>query len=48
MVPVELALVLEESAEMSAMMGGNWIDNSIAFSSTVVAWIPRGFQTANC
>jgi hypothetical protein len=31
MVPVELALVLEESAELRAMMGGIWIDNSLPF-----------------
>ena len=38
-VPVELALVLEKSAKMTAMKGGVWIANSIDFSSTVIACI---------
>ena len=41
MVPVELALDLEEAKELRAMMGGIWIDNSLPFSATVVACIPE-------
>jgi hypothetical protein len=36
-----LALVLKEVEKLRAMMGGIWIDNSLPFSSTVVACIPE-------